>query len=276
MSKYTTELRFICENFAKLDDSATPDEIVQAAIPKIFNFNYPLFDPSYKNVLETKIVKHFYFREIGFETVGLWKFKLAAKMNEIMPYFNRLYVMETEGFNIFDNVHLKTTRLGEEKGLKHETGSDTESVTDTGKDVEIGETATNVNNKSVGETNHNANNFDKYSDTPQGGLSGVSQGTYLTNARNVIEDSDDHSTVTDTGSTQVNSTNTTDKNNSRDRDSSNTVDTNFINTEDWAEMVVGKNGGESYLDMFQKLCGKIIDVDLMVLDKLSDLFMLVW
>lgn len=276
MSKYTTELRFICEDLAKLDDSSTPDEIVQAAIPKIFNFNYPLFDPSYKNVLETKIVKHFYFREIGFETVGLWKFKLAAKMNEIMPYFNRLYLMETEGFNIFDNVHLKTTRLGEEKGLKHESGSDTETVTDTGKDVEIGETATNVNNKSVGETNHDSNNFDKYSDTPQGGLTGVSQGTYLTNARNVIEDSDDHSTVTDTGSTQVNSTNTTDKNNSRDRDSSNTVDTNFINTEDWAEMVVGKNGGESYLDMIQKLCGKIIDVDLMVLDQLNDLFMLVW
>ena len=53
MSKYTTELRFICEELAKLDGSSTPDEIVQAAIPKIFNFNYPLSDPSYKNVLET-------------------------------------------------------------------------------------------------------------------------------------------------------------------------------------------------------------------------------
>ena len=46
MSKYTTQLRFICENYAGLDESAdynAIDNIVTLACPKIFDSDIPFF-----------------------------------------------------------------------------------------------------------------------------------------------------------------------------------------------------------------------------------------
>ena len=89
MSKYTTELRSICEQFAELTESVgykKVDEVIRLALPKIFYFDFPIFDENHRTELETKIIKHYYTREIGVETVGLWLLKLEMTMNEIMPY----------------------------------------------------------------------------------------------------------------------------------------------------------------------------------------------
>ena len=87
MSKYTTELRYICEMYAGGESKGYSDvnKVIQAAIPKVFDFDFPIFDEAYRNVLCTKILKHYYTREIAAETVGLWKLWLDTKMNEIMP-----------------------------------------------------------------------------------------------------------------------------------------------------------------------------------------------
>lgn len=93
MSKYTTEVRYICEEKCGIDTTkipTSPEDIITLASPKIFE-NYPIYNENYRNVLNKKILKHYYFREIGFETYAMWKFKLNAKMNEIMPYYNELY-----------------------------------------------------------------------------------------------------------------------------------------------------------------------------------------
>ena len=71
MSKYTTELRYICETETGLSESVGHTKIkdgIAKAIPKIFDFDFPIFDESYRNVLETKILKLYYTREIGLET----------------------------------------------------------------------------------------------------------------------------------------------------------------------------------------------------------------
>lgn len=102
MSKYTTELRYICEHLAGYDESKgydDVDEIIETAAPLIFSFNYPIFDLAYKLPLEIKILRHFYTREISEETYGLWKLRLQARLNEIMPYYNQLYKSETLQFN---------------------------------------------------------------------------------------------------------------------------------------------------------------------------------
>lgn len=107
MSKYTTEVRFICESYANLQESEGYDKIpaiVERARPKIFDFDYPIFDENYRKTLETKILRHYYTREICCETVGLWKQMLSTKMNEIMPYFNKLYESELLSFNPFYNL----------------------------------------------------------------------------------------------------------------------------------------------------------------------------
>ena len=97
MSKYTSEVRYICEVNAGLEESVgynDVDTVIANSRAKIFNFDYPIFDDSYKSTLESKIIEHFYFREICCETFGLWKFMLQRKMREIMPYYNQLYKSE--------------------------------------------------------------------------------------------------------------------------------------------------------------------------------------
>lgn len=94
MSKYTTELRYVCEHYAGLENSmgySNINDVIEQSRKWVFNFKYPIFDEAYRPVLETKILKHFYLREIGTETVGEWKLLLDMKMNEIMPYYNQLY-----------------------------------------------------------------------------------------------------------------------------------------------------------------------------------------
>ena len=92
MSKYTTEVRYICEMYAggTSGDYDDIDDIVSSAREAIFA-SYPIFDEQYRPVLEKKILKHYYTREIGEESVGLWKMRLNNKLNEIMPYYNQLF-----------------------------------------------------------------------------------------------------------------------------------------------------------------------------------------
>ena len=111
MSKYTTEVRFICEESAGLahsDGYSSIDSVLDKARDKIFDFDFPIFDESYRVPLENKILKHYYTREIGFETVGLWKHFLNTRMNEIMPYYNKLYTSELISFNPMYDVDLTT------------------------------------------------------------------------------------------------------------------------------------------------------------------------
>ena len=115
MSKYTTQVRFICESLAGLTESKGYDDvnsIIETAAPKIFSFDFPMFDESYRGVLEKKILKHYYTREIGLETYGLWKLKLDTKMNEIMPYFNQRYQSETLQFNPFYDFEVTRDHTG--------------------------------------------------------------------------------------------------------------------------------------------------------------------
>lgn len=114
MSDFTTQLRFICESYAKRYDKPQPqanvDSIIEAARTNIFDFDYPIFDVNYKKTLEEKIISHYYTREIGQETVGLFKLRLKNKMREIMPYYNQLYLSEKLKFNPFFNTDAVDTR----------------------------------------------------------------------------------------------------------------------------------------------------------------------
>lgn len=85
MSKYTVELRDVVENTSReeveafftdynLEDYLTDQEI--AVINERGTWS--------KEKLAAKIVDHYYMREIGLETVGLFKLKAKVAMQEIM------------------------------------------------------------------------------------------------------------------------------------------------------------------------------------------------
>lgn len=169
MSQYTTEVRFICETMADLDESegyTNVDTIIDKAIPKIFDFDFPIFDESYRVELEKKILKHFYTREIGAETVGLWKLWLNTTMNEIMPEMNKYYKSTLYEYNPLYATDLNTEH-------KRVTKGDNQNISSSTTDTESGSIMK-----------------DKYSDTPQGAITNLENDTYLTNARIDSEDSE--------------------------------------------------------------------------------------
>ena len=254
MSKYTTEVRYICEVNSGLNESAgysKIEDIIGRAIPKIFDFDFPIFDESYRRVLEIKILKHFYTREICEETVGLWKLRLDTRLNEIMPYYNKLYKSELLDFNPLytDNLtRTRTTKLNS----KRETGNNGEV-----------DTTNSSNSQGTGSGTVNNNGNDLYSDTPQGSLNGVDNGTYLTNARK-------------TSDTSTSSSNTTNKSSATGKvTSSESGNDNFNSTEDYIESVSGYTGVNAS-DLLLKFRETFLNIDMMVINDLEDLFFQLW
>ena len=91
-------------------------DIVESKTP-VFDFPYPIFDESYRPVLEEKIINRYLFREIGLETVAMFKHFLKTKLNEIMPYYNEMYESTLIEYNPLHN--LDTT----EKSSRNSTGT---------------------------------------------------------------------------------------------------------------------------------------------------------
>lgn len=120
MSKYTTEVRFLCESLTGHTESVgftSVDEILTQAAPLIFSFDFPMFDNAYRLPLERKILRHYYTREISEETYGLWKLRLEDRLNVIMPYYNKLYESAVLSFNPFYDVDLTTEHAGNQSGV---------------------------------------------------------------------------------------------------------------------------------------------------------------
>ena len=57
----------------------------------IFNFDYPLSSKVDKEKFECMILNHFLQRRIGFETVTAFRIQLDVKLNEIMPFYNKMF-----------------------------------------------------------------------------------------------------------------------------------------------------------------------------------------
>lgn len=91
MSTYTSQLRWVVEQ--ALDDKGlahTEDNWPQVYADLGLN-DYPLFSELYRKELNNKIIRHFYMREIGQETFGLFKFMLRRTLFEVMPLHNQMY-----------------------------------------------------------------------------------------------------------------------------------------------------------------------------------------
>ncbi len=275
MSKYTTEVRFICETYSGLLEStgySDVDRIIESARSKVFDFKYPIFDETYKGVLETKILKHFYTREIGCESVGLWKHWLNTRMNEIMPYYNKLYESELLEFNPLYDVDITREHEGTRTGTKEDKGERAENTILTRESSGSNTLSGTSSNTETGNNSNNQHNY--YSDTPQGGVGDLESLSYLTNARKI--------TNSGTNSSNSNITNNSTDNYSESGENvgeitgTSKLSSTINNTEDYLENVRGKQGGTSYAKMLQDYRDTFLNIDMQIIDELSDLFMNLW
>lgn len=148
--------------------------------------SYPIDPETRRAGLNEKIIRRYWNREIGLETVELFRFNMNRKMHEIMPFYNQLFATEGLLDDELYTMDIKTESTGESK-------TNSESTT-------TGDSATST--KSGGRS--------VASDTPQVMLSG--EGDYASSA------SDTNNTSTGTGTTSEDAlaeTNQEDKSNSR-------------------------------------------------------------
>lgn len=91
MSQFTTELRNIVNQ--TLDSAGVPrtEENWPRAYAMIGLDDYPIFQEAYRSTLNDKIIRRYWMREIGGETVALFRMFMRRTMHEIMPYYNQMY-----------------------------------------------------------------------------------------------------------------------------------------------------------------------------------------
>lgn len=132
MSKYTTQVRWLVESLTPDSSDLTIDQRIDKAAPLIFNFNFPIFEESYRAILEHKILLHYYMREIGQETVALWKLSLNERLNLIMPYYNTLYTALQNKYKIMSDVDLEELYLGNRDETGNFAGTTNANASDNG------------------------------------------------------------------------------------------------------------------------------------------------
>ena len=242
MSRYTTEVRYICESLAGLNKSvgySNVNEVIEKSRNRIFP-PFEIFDESYRPVLETKILKHFYTREIGSETFGLWQLRLDSKLSVIMPYYNKLYKAINIDIPVIDNVDMN---------VEHNIGRNADTKVNDNTDITANSSTT---------TNTTASTKIRHSDTPQGRLEDLEANEYMSDA-----------TLSDTAQAVNSDTN-------RSSNSKSNSDTNAKSTEEYAEHRWGKEGTITYISMVNEYIEKMKNIDAMLIRELEDLFMQIW
>lgn len=106
MSKYTITIKDIVNNYNLFDNLKSIDEKLDTAREYIFDFNYPVIDNATKKRIEIAILKHYYYREIAFETIGMFKIKLNDRLNLIMSRYNALYQKQDLSLSPYINSYL--------------------------------------------------------------------------------------------------------------------------------------------------------------------------
>lgn len=175
MSKYTIELKSIIEyegretveNYFKdycINNYLRPNEIESILNANIWS----------KDRLASKIVDHYYMREIGYETIGLFKHYAKVYMQEIMERYLPLIYSNSINYDPLVNVDY--------------TEQFTRNITGTG------EASSNSTNEASG--------LSVNSDTPQGQISkaNILAGNYASNTGA----SETESSISDTSSTSNN------------------------------------------------------------------------
>ena len=277
MSKYTTELRYLIENNF---DIGLKD--------------YPIFDENYREVLNTKIINHYFFREIGMETAELFKRYLNTTMNEIMPYYNQLYKSELLEFNPFYNVDKTVTA---DKNNNHVsdfignvTGKNQQTTDSENNQINNSKQQTTTTANSVGESVGNSTTTDKNknvaSDTPQGFLSinSIDNNTYATTAEMANAESVNNTKATSTNSEngitdqttadETKATANSESNATTETDTANKTTSNDF--ENYVNHVVGKSEGETYSEMLIKFRETFLNIDMMIIDELKTCFMMIY
>ena len=248
-TKLTVELRELIENGVN-----------------IWDFEYDgYYKDEAKRAFEQKVIDHYFFRQIGSETVGRFKHEFKTKIREIMPYYKQLYesvdLMANvgdpfEAYNLTETFERSTTANGKVNGSES-------SETSASGNTETTRTAS-------GDEKHDqtANTKTRFSDTPQGSIENLD--TYLTNATIV------DGTTGDTSERSEESSESSESSSSGTSSGSHSTTSEDSGTESYTMTRRGNIGVQPLGQEMEYYRKALLNVDMMVINELNELFLLVY
>lgn len=168
------------------------------------------------NLLELCFMRHYFLWEIGTETPAQFIMCVRDKFHLIKDKYERLLYSADLSYNPLEDENYSIHHIGK------------------------------YNSKSHAENSNEGNTFNLFSDTPQGTLSGVEDGNYLSAATHVSNK--DGSKGDNSGS----------------------------GNDEYTDTHKGKTTGFSYAKSIADYRNNIIQIEKMFVDEFKDCFMLVW
>ncbi|CAC21532.1 adaptor Ad4 [Bacillus phage GA1] len=286
MASFTMPLREIVEWATQFDNKLTRNEKIEEGRKKLFDFFYPI-ETDYKKEFETKFIKHFYFREIGFETEGRFKFALEEWLNLNMPYWNKIIESTHLDYNPLYNVDYKKdsdlirnldqvdNRVTDSK-IENNGKASSESNVITSEKGE-------ANSIQDADRNSTAKKKRMFEDTPDGRLDIVNDNNIIQYATDLTqEDSTDSvkdKIKNDSSSKNDSTGNTTAEGKTNNITEGNNVD-DFKSEKDEKQKlndhIYGKQGNVSYPQLIKEHREAILNVERMIFDQMEELFMFVY
>lgn len=253
------------------------DEQARDAINRALSV-YPLYEGKKKydliptrEELNEKILNHYKYREIAFETVGRFIDELKIVMCEIMPYYNELFKSVEIMSDIkdpFGNVDVTETFEEERTSNSNSQGTSTSKSTNT-ENVKSGDSRTN---DTTATNNASATMKNKFSDTPQNNVNNINN--YLTEYREETNVTNSHGK--DITTSKGDATSDTTSNGQGTASTQGTSNANEKVKHTYHKQ--GNQGVNTYAHDMNEFRTSIIDVvDRIIHDnRIADLFLLIW
>ena len=258
----------------------------------IFPATYDFYvdDPQARKVFEDKFIKHYYYREIAFESPFMFIQKLESHLLLNMPYWKQLYQTELESRDIkfLLNKDLTETTKRELTGVESGTGNkettNEENQTLSSSTSTTGETSVTNQSKNTGESTSSGqtttnNKTSQLSDgvssasLETGSLTGVSQDEQSTTGTQQIE-----STTNDTQNSSENVTVSQDGTNARTNTVSEEETNRRENTQSETITLLsqGNIGITSSAQLLKEWRDVLINMDKIIIESCNDLFMKIY
>ena len=237
--------------------TATPDQIVENAIPTIFNFDYDFFDENYKPVIEKKLLRWYYMYEVGM-TLGAFQLELA-----------NLFTLNSSKWSFYYSNAVSKRINDPFINFSHQENStrNTENTTDTtGNTSSENSTTSNTTNETTQsqDMSSTSNGISVDRNTPQGNV--TTPINQLPNARNVNQNED-----TNTQTTNMTNNSTGTGTSSGTMSGHDETHGTSQTTDQYIRSLTGFNG-QSQASMLRELYNAFINVDQMVIDDCAILF----
>lgn len=247
----------------------------------------------YRPTLEKKILMHYFNKEIGFETVGLWKFYLEERLNLIMPYYNEVYKTTVKEYDWLTDTNAHETYVGNKKlqenakfdangNVKSDlTGNTTDDFTGKVQDTG-GETFSGTGSRTTdGSQTQTTKNLE--SDLPQANYANLDYGTKLIEGEQSGTSNEESESRNNSTTDRNNTTDTINKdvvhvtqNSNTDTTQQSTNDLQSVTDDIYTRERVGAFGSRSLTELLIQYRDSLINIDNMVIDELKDLFMMIY